>query len=411
MNTKAGKYSPGIAMRLTLTLLCVFSLNVNYGQVYQGRSAFLHEPDSIISESWMEVDSRWRAEGKVIFTYDSVQNTKSSISSRRDELSSAWILTSKSDIYYGSNGKDSLEIYSEWYNPPKKWFERSKTRYTYNSHGYNIQIASQNFDDELQDWVDFDRKDIFYNNDGKDTLEIRNNWSVQSGWTASYKTRYIYDENGNNILSYLYSWDQTDYNKWLLYSKVENTFDPNGNVIRTLPSDWDLSGGQWLPPHYKHEYTYDENGKMISDSSSLWIEDSQDTGHWISTLKNEYEYNDEASLSRLLTFTSDGLSSWIILSRSVYYYPGQDVTVVPGVPGQKIAVYPNPSRRYVTFDLPDISVSAHVEIWDMEGRKLLDQVLPENRTLNVSSLAKGMYICRIKSDGIVYSCKIVKEDY
>jgi hypothetical protein len=409
MNTIACKYSPGILKRLTLTLLSVFSLNVNYGQDYQARSVSPQGPDSILNESWLEIESKWFTEGKTIFKYDSVQNTKISLSSRWDELSSAWIFTSKSFFYYDRNGKDSLEIYSDWYNPTKMWIERNKTVYKYDGHGNNIQIANQHFDEELKDWVDFDKKDIYYDNNGNDTLDLRYNWSVQSGWTTSYKSTYIYDEHGNNIVSYLYSWDQTDFNKWLLYSKVEQSFDLNGNMIRSMPYNWDLSSGQWLPPQYKYECVYDGKGNLITDSSSVW--DSQDAGHWISTMKNEYEYNDEASLTRLLTFTSDGLDSWIIINRSVYYYPGQHVTDVPGVPDHKIMVYPNPSREFVSFNLPDISVSAYVEIWDLEGRKLLDQILPENRILNISGLAKGMYICKIKGDGIVYCCKIVKEGY
>lgn len=389
----------GKTMHFVLTLLCALCIT---GSVSSQR------PDSVLNATWIETDSKWVTEGKTIYTYDSIQHLKTSLSYRWDNLSSSWIYTTKTIHYFNLNGKDSLEINSDWYNPTKIWIERNKTWYSYDIHGNNTRIVSQFYDTELEDWVDSDKKDITYDENGNDTMDIRYSWAVQTGWTASYKTLFQYDENGNNILSVLYSWDQTDFNKWLLYSKVEQTFDLNGNMIRSIPYNWDNSAGEWLPPQYKYECAFDENGNMVSDSSSIWDPGAQNSGQWLGTVKNDYTYNDEGSLSTVLTFTGDGTGSWFVLYRSSYYYPGQHVTLVPGIPDQRITVYPNPSAESVTFSLQDSWVPAQVEIWDMQGRKLLDQVLPENRTLNVSSLSKGVYICRIKSDGIVYSCKIVK---
>lgn len=396
-------------LRLVLTILCFFCLNIINSQVYHTRSASSQKPDSVLGETWMETDSKWQSDGKTIYIYDSIQNTKSSLSSRWDVLSSSWVSTSKSDTYYDRNAKDSLEINSDWNNPAKKWVERNKTGYTYDNHGNNTLIASKYFDDELMDWVDSDKKEMTYDENGYDTLEIQSTWAVQTGWTASYKIRKVYDENGNNILSFLYSWDQTDFSKWLLYSRTERTFDLNGNMILSMPFSWDLFSSQWLPPQYKFESVFDGNGYLVSDSSCVWNPGSQSSGQWISTSKNEYTNNDEGSVTRMLTFISDGFSPWLAAYRATYFYPGRQVTLVPGISDHQIMFYPNPSREFVTFNLPDISVSTKIEIWDMEGRKLLEQVLPGDHTVNIRFLDEGMYICKIESEGRVYGCKIVKK--
>jgi hypothetical protein len=175
-----------------------------------------------------------------------------------------------------------------------------------------------------------------------------------------------------------------------------------------MPYSWDLLYNEWLPPQYKLDQGYDENGYLTSDSSGMWITGSQDEGQWVYTSKNVYINNDEGAITRLLIFSSDGFNPWVNNYRFNYYYPGE-VTLVPGIPGYKISAYPNPSREYVTFNLPTGSVSATVEIWDPEGRKVLDQILPDNRMVNISSLAKGLYMIRINGDGIIYNCKIIKE--
>lgn len=397
-----------LTMRFALIMLYVFCLNITDCQDYRTGSAFSQEPDSVLGEIWLETESEWVTDSRTIYVYDSIQNSKVSISSAWDKML-GWVFSSRSNICYGKNGKDSVEIISLWFNPAKEWIEKFRTEYTYDHHDNNTLITNKNFDDEVKDWIYSDKKEMFYDENGNDTMDIRYNWAVQTAWTVSYKTIYTYDENGNNILSLLYSWDQTDFNKWLLYSKIERTFDLNGNMLSSMPYSWDQFTSQWLQPQYKFDNVYDANGNLTADSSCIWNSGSQNEGQWIGTTKNEYQNNDEGALSRVLTFTGDGLGSWLVVYRTTYYYPGQQVTQVPGIIDHQIMAYPNPSRDFVTFSLPDPSVSPGIEIWDMSGRKLLETVLPDDHTVNIGFLDKGVYICKIKCEGRVYSSRIVKE--
>lgn len=411
MQTKISKSFSGKTFRLTLIVLYAFCTNEINSQDYHVKSTSAQKPDSILSETWLEAESEWIKESKTIFIYDSIQNTKSGVSSRWDIISSRWVFTARTDTYYNRNGKDSIEITSNWFNPAKKWNEAFQTRYSFDNHGNNTLIVNQRFDDEIKEWIDSDKKELTYDESGNDTLDIHFTWAAQTAWTASYKTKYIYDANGNNILSYLYSWDQTNFNKWLLYSKVEQTFNLNGNKILSMPYNWDPSSSQWLHPDSKYESVFDGSGNLTLDSLCLWNPGSQNSGQWMGISKNKYTNNDEGAVTLILTYTSDGISPWLALYRGTYFYPVRHVTLVPEIADHKIIFYPNPSGEFITFNLPDSSVSTIVEIWDTEGRKLLEQILPEDHIVNISDLAKGMYICRIKHEGKVYSTKIQKLGY
>jgi hypothetical protein len=190
-----------------------------------------------------------------------------------------------------------------------------------------------------------------------------------------------------------------------MYGKSEHVFDLNGNTLQSLTFTWEPSTSQWRSD-YKEESAFDENGNIFADSLYSWDASSE---QWMGISKNTYSYNPEGATSMITVFSpSESNNLWMPAGRTIYYYPRQ-VTLAPGVTEHKIIVYPNPSREYITFNLQTASVSISIEIWDLEGRKLLEQVLPEKQTVNIGELASGMYICKIKSGESIYTTKVLKE--
>jgi Leucine-rich repeat (LRR) protein len=74
-----------------------------------------------------------------------------------------------------------------------------------------------------------------------------------------------------------------------------------------------------------------------------------------------------------------------------------------------ISVYPNPATAFFTFDLKNISESAMVELFDLQGKKVLEQKLSENKQISVSNLPKGLYMYKINNGGKLYTGKIAVE--
>jgi hypothetical protein len=72
-----------------------------------------------------------------------------------------------------------------------------------------------------------------------------------------------------------------------------------------------------------------------------------------------------------------------------------------------IAIYPNPVSEILHISMK-ISKEEKVEIFNMEGRKVLETTIANGRnTVNVSQLAVGDYILRIK--GMELSTKFIKK--
>jgi photosystem II stability/assembly factor-like uncharacterized protein len=78
-------------------------------------------------------------------------------------------------------------------------------------------------------------------------------------------------------------------------------------------------------------------------------------------------------------------------------------------PASTFSVYPNPSKDFVTFDLPYNSKSATVELYDIQGKKVIQQKLTETKQIAVGHLPKGLYLYRLTDGEKVYSGKLVVE--
>lgn len=72
---------------------------------------------------------------------------------------------------------------------------------------------------------------------------------------------------------------------------------------------------------------------------------------------------------------------------------------------ESVKVYPNPSKDFINIELPKDIKDFYVEITDMNGRLIINK--QNEKKINVSSLANGVYLCNIKSSGQTTVRKII----
>ncbi len=74
-----------------------------------------------------------------------------------------------------------------------------------------------------------------------------------------------------------------------------------------------------------------------------------------------------------------------------------------------IKIYPNPATEFVVFDVNSTSKTAIVEIFDINGKKVLHQELSDNKQISVSHLNRGLYMYKLIHNSTIYSGKIMIE--
>ncbi|OBW41510.1 Aminopeptidase YwaD precursor [Chryseobacterium sp. MOF25P] len=74
---------------------------------------------------------------------------------------------------------------------------------------------------------------------------------------------------------------------------------------------------------------------------------------------------------------------------------------------EDIKIYPNPAKDILNLDIPKEIKKFSFEIKDMSGRLL--SVHENEKTINVSKLSSGVYLCTVKSDGETVTKKVIIE--
>jgi len=88
-------------------------------------------------------------------------------------------------------------------------------------------------------------------------------------------------------------------------------------------------------------------------------------------------------------------SQWMQIRRSGYYYTHQNTPVISNDKKSEIKVYPNPADDYVVFDMGNMPGIARLELYDIQGRKVISVGLNDNKQIPVGHLKKGIYLYTI----------------
>jgi len=346
---------------------------------------------NLIKEIWYEIYEgkiQWYAFTNWEYCYDENDYLNYYINYDRDWITGEWYYFGKGEYTYDSSGNEIMFLYFQWDENYSQWGKVSKLDYTYDINGNLIQSISQEWNDSINQWINYK------------------------------KSESTYDGNGRMTNSMSYEWDENN-NQWNYFAKSEYTYDTNGNNTQNVSSQW--INDQWLADR-KYEYTYVANGNLINYISSDWVSDSN---QWINTNKREYIYNNSYSYDQLVipffysnnyfnhmqtenigSYRDNDLNQWVIFNNRQYFYTEQNIGKITEVNTLLANIYPNPAENYVVFTLNNPE-SAVVEIFDIKGERVIEQIMRSDKQINVSHLSSGIYFYKITSGNKIISGKLV----
>ena len=213
-------------------------------------------------------------------------------------------------------------------------------------------------------------------------LEEYNDVWDGTGWSNSAMSTYIYDEAGNCIAeSYAYWQDG-----WVPDSSIERTFDTNGNCLRREK----LSDYQVVD---RVNYAYDETCTI---------------DRVLMPYHPEPPYNWDKFANRPLGYaweTANDVGQLIYVCDYLFEY-----SVFEGIPQNDMPVmdmmviYPNPTQDEMTLSLEGLR---RYEIIDMNGKTVMQgQANGKRHTVNVSTLASGLYLVKAYNGQRWHICKV-----
>jgi hypothetical protein len=208
-------------------------------------------------------------------------------------------------------------------------------------------------------------------------------------WFNNMRFIYNYDINGNILENILQQYDTA----WVNYHRTLYTRDINGNMLTQIEQYWQNS---WIN-NQKYTYTYDAYGNSITGK----YETVDQLGDWRPSADEIPVYSDNVEIYTVYF---------------VFRYEAHFKSSTSGMNNYKadkvpIVIYPNPANDYITLSCPSmVNNELIVKVYNIQGKMLLQQKSNQDKTeIDISGLAKGLYIVTVIGNDINISEKIIKE--
>lgn len=384
------------------------------------------------------------------------QKLDSIVSWEYDQLSKIWKYDEK-EIYEYDNQMRALRwLGNDWKDDTKTWITGDKTEFTYSAGG-KLSTMITFSTDVITGQLERDNKtEYFYKPDGKlDSLRSYYD-EPKNTWTLDMKQFFYYDASGRVIK--WESWmiqddeDEPDFGKWLKGGISKLEYDSSGKIIKTetyvifngtetlfLQTVYKYNASSQLESSetsglYKDKYTYQYNaaGDVSVEISSTWDDNTQ---KWVEEDKYENIYGTLSSsdviypydevlfltlggdpfirtpgkaLASDKTFNKSG-DNWVQTDKSTYYFSPGGSTKIDVLESPSLSFYPNPASESITLKWNRNYTNLNLQVFQINGAKVLEQKVVSDEKVSVSHLVKGMYLLKLL-DGRenVYTGKLVK---
>jgi hypothetical protein len=379
----AFKHSDKIISRLSSLFLClILATNISGQKV-----------DTLLIDTW--VSSNWQRTSKQIFNYDGSGFLINTRNQTWDIPSTTWKDISQSNYTNNLDGTASVVTTQSWSG--SQWNDVSRTTYTYNVSKKVLTATTEIW--LVVMWQNLSMQTNTYDGSGFLITDLSQTWDGVSAWKNSQRIKYKNNVNGTVNVDTTQVWD--GISTWK--NSERSTFTYNGaNKVVTETTDT-LRSGNW-EAYSLITNTYSGNN-LTNTLEQQWDKNS-------STYKNESQSNftnnvDGTPSVIVNQLWDNGSSLWNNSTRLTYKY--STATLSPQLyTKEDITIYPNPAGDVITIK-GNISIhGSSYSITDQSGKLVLrGRLINENSTIDVSTLANGIYFLQL-GERSRHSFKVIK---
>lgn len=435
--TGNSKYTAEFNSNKDQTLKCDFEWDTTannwIGKTKIETSYFASQKElSRIVYKWNKTNSEWGIRSKTDFSYneDSLQTVV--LSSEFDDSTQQMVNTWKEEMAYDSAGNVSSFMSYAW---KEEWQIQQSTEYAYDSKGNEILYINSKWNNATQQMVYNTKEVAEFDENNERTFYANFYWvSDSSEWICSYKSET--SRNKDTGIKTIVAYEQNEIDSLVATGKYEIKSDSLNRMTMVAMYAVDSIGTFY--PMLKEEVDYDEYGN--ASLTTLYIID-ETTGEFVllykvSSVFSGYEeelstiaylrdeINGELNIEMkreiiwqkplekiIVDYRRNSETNELELNlRNTYYYSNGNSLpdAASNFEETKITTYPNPASTIVNFRLNDNS-PAQIEMFNLQGKKVISRKLSGEKQLSVSHLNKGVYIYNIIQNNKNYKGKMIVE--
>jgi len=349
----------------------------------------------------------WKNGKRVIYSYAQNNTVLQTQTMKWNSQKSDWEFVWQKSYQQDVNSTMLVVMYSEWENTPGRWVDKWQQVQNYNQDGKLTGYNTRNWIQDENRWVDYWNYNCLYDENGN-LLELTNkSFDVsQNKWDDEWDIIYEYDASGKLYQHQIIDWNKEDQ-AWNNVRSFSVSYPEGSEEIVEIRKDWNIEKDDW-DLSVRHSQVLDDEGRVANDVYEKW----NDTyASWENNRKDTYAYNEDGIKVEEATFYWDkSLNDYKNHLKSVYYYSviAIDKPIDPEYPNGDFYLYPNPAVDYVYIS--NLYEESVLTIYTSDGQAVMQKkIVNANAPVNVSGLAKGVYIATLKSESGIKTTKFLKK--
>lgn len=191
-----------------------------------------------------EWNGAWYNNTRFLYEFNSNNQLSQSTTQQWNQNNLTWINYTKSSYTYSSTGKQTQHLSENWSTQLNAWQNNRKITTTYNAQDDAIQSLTQDWSTNINDWVNY-RRSVSTGNTNPRISEV-SLWDVTlSFWLNESRSTYTYDDFGNQIELFYQEWDvnaNAYINGFLRLDYYDNN---NFKVFSDYWGDWNQEQGYY----------------------------------------------------------------------------------------------------------------------------------------------------------------------
>jgi hypothetical protein len=326
INHKSGKKRSNLLLSTAIIAVMILTSITSYAQEVKTKTEFADVKDLFAKMEVKKADTsytfkrnedsaRWELYNREIELYENKQKLVAIINQRYDNETGSWENYDRTIKTYNSNGDLIENLHQEWSPAANEWMNLKIKTISYNADNEKEEVLYHEWRQAAEKWISTVRYLVAYNRNGdKSNVLIKTYDPATDQWKKS--TRYTFSYNGpyskpSEALIEKWNAFSEDWEKSGKYLLKRNF---RGKTINEVHVTWNNGLDQWINGlQFKRKYS---KNLLMTEIQQRWDFSEKE---WHNAVKNDFNYNNEGELTKLIEKTwSKDSSAWKVKDEYLY---------------------------------------------------------------------------------------------
>lgn len=403
LNSASNLKSAAAKLKLDSTVTLMFNPETSIW-LNDYKDEFFYDPE-LKNTSWIEKDwnpnsKSWNPAMKAELGYDNKNRVNSMLMYDSVSVSGELVVSEKILLFYNSNGlQDSTLMYSSK-NSGVTWILYMKQSNHYNASKQLTKQEIWGMDEDSGKFGQLMNLAYTYTATGK--IKTVSNFLLVEGVEMLWsKTENSYDTSDKLTVS---EFSMLNFFTFALEKASRNTYQYNASndVSVEVKSLW--NGATW-DEQDKNTYAYTDanlSDVIFPNYTSLF-----------STIDlfglNSINVGTSNKAIAVISTSETVNGSWKDKDKTTFYYSGGSSSAIDDIESSLFTFYPNPASNSVSFRWKGNYESLTLEMYQITGAKVMDQITYSNKPVSISKLENGVYFFKLlNGQQMVHTGKLIK---